>query len=143
MRYLHDANLILALTHENHPYHQRAFAWLHGKPIEKWATCEITRSALIRLSTNPLVVGTAKSPVETLDNLEAAASQSDHKFLTLPGSGIAVLRKCLAKCQGYKQITDAYLIAIAISNNAKLSTFDARLLHLSFDPEAVELVTTL
>ncbi len=143
MRYLHDSNLILALTHEDHPFHRQAFAWFRGTPTSKWATCEITRSALIRLSYNPRVIDPPKSPVETLNNLETAACRSDHKFLTLPRSGIEVLRKCLTKCQGYKQITDAYLIAIAISNNVKLATFDARLRHLSPDPEAVELVSSL
>ena len=37
----------------------------------------------------------------------------------------------MARIQGYRQITDAYLLGLAIHNGGKLATLDKGILHLS------------
>jgi predicted nucleic acid-binding protein len=69
--------------------------------------------------------------------------RSDHLVLSLPPEAHAILGDCLSRCQGYQQVTDAYLIAIAIANDAVLATCDSKLRQLSPDRNAVELVPHL
>jgi len=44
--FLLDANVLIALTVEEHEYHQRVAAWLAG--VERVALCPIVEGALIR-----------------------------------------------------------------------------------------------
>lgn len=143
MRYLYDANLITALSHQDHSDHQRVVAWLRSKSNPPWATCEITQTALVRLSANPHVVPSPRNPIDTWRNLEIAMKRSDHVLLALPPSAYPILGDCLSRCQGYKQVTNAHLIAIAIANQAVLATCDSKLRQLSPDRDAVELVPHL
>ncbi len=143
MRYLYDANLITALTHRDHSDHPRAVAWLRSKSNPPWASCEITQNALVRLSANPHVVSIPQDPLTTWRNLEIAMKRSDHQMLSLLPSAHAILGTCLSRCQGYRQVTDAYLIAIAIANNAILATCDSKLRQLAPNRDAIELVPHL
>jgi toxin-antitoxin system PIN domain toxin len=143
MRYLYDANLITALSHRDHSDHQRAVAWLRSKSNPPWATCEITQNALVRLSANPHVVPCPQDPAQTWRNLDTAMKRSDHLVLSLPSEAHTILGECLSRCQGYRQVTDAFLIAIAIANHAVLATCDSKLRQLSPDRNAVEVVPHL
>lgn len=66
----------------------------------------------------------------------------DHVFLEARSTQFARLQELLARCHGYNQINDAFLIWLALSRGATVLTFDGPLRHLAPKPELVELIAS-
>ncbi len=128
--YLLDVNVLLALAWPNHLYHDRAHVWLTEQRQRRWATCPTTQSAFVRLSTNPKVVGQTVYPAQALSLLEANMDAPAHEFWreTLPVT--KVLARLAEDLVGYRQITDAYLLGLAIHKKGVLATFDRSITHI-------------
>lgn len=121
-----DVNVLLALAWPNHQFHEAATAALSSQDC--WATCVLTQLGFIRLSSNPAVVGTAKSPGQAASLLSQLVGDSLHVYLdTLPAPASENWRDGFATLLGHQQVTDAYLLQLASANNAVLVTFDRRL----------------
>lgn len=123
-----DVNALLALLWENHVFHARMAQWFTGNENQGWATCPITEQVFVRIVSNPAYMNPApgiRSAIELLQ--KTSESSRNHEFWAdgLPISALsASIRRRL---QGPKQITDAYLLALAMHHNAKLVTFDRRI----------------
>ncbi|MFB3906664.1 MAG: TA system VapC family ribonuclease toxin [Acidobacteriota bacterium] len=121
-----DVNVLLALAWPNHQFHAPATRRLGRKT--PWATCALTELGFIRLSSNPAVVGVTKSPGEAASLLTLMKRDEAHFFIeSLPSPTNAPFSKPLDQILGSRQVTDAYLVALAQSNQAILLTFDTRL----------------
>lgn len=138
--FLLDANVLLALAWPNHPFHHGAVARLARRERRRWATCLLTQAAFVRLSSNPAVIPSAKSPAEAGYLLGELIDDPNHVFLEAKSRQLARLQELLARCHGHNQVNDAFLIWLALSHGASVLTFDAPLRHLPPKPELVELV---
>jgi toxin-antitoxin system PIN domain toxin len=129
--YLLDVNVMVAMAWQGHAHHAAAHAWFADDPRgRRWATCPLTEAAFVRLSCNPAVVGRTVLPGEALRLLAANTALPRHEFwpLELPVTdALAHFRDRLA---GHQQITDAYLLALAIENGGVLATFDRAIASL-------------
>ena len=135
-----DVNVLLALAWPNHQFHTAARQRLETSEAP-WATCALTQLGFIRLSSNPSVVGAAKSPKEAASLLGLLVEDSRHLYLgSLPAPVAESSRQLLERILGYKQVTDAYLLTLAEGSNATLLTFDTRLDALAQAPESVEVL---
>ena len=137
-----DVNVLLALTWPNHQFHAAACERLEDSD-EPWATCALTQLGFIRLSSNPSVVGVAKSPDEAASLLALLIQDSRHSYLgSLPAPAEEPARRIFEKILGHQQTTDAYLFWLAEYNASTLLTFDSRLQALAeHSPESVEVLT--
>lgn len=138
--FLFDVNVVLALFDPEHDMHSRARHWWTTKEHALWCTCEITRTGFVRLSCNPNATTNPKTAVAAWQILQSNCQAEKHRLLTLDADDGTSLNVTLSRCQGYRQVTDAFLIHLAIANGAVLATFDHRLKHLSPDPDAVEVI---
>jgi uncharacterized protein len=138
--FLLDANVLLSLAWPNHPFHHRAVVRLARRERRRWATCLLTQTAFVRLSSNPAVIPGAKSPAEAGEMLGRLINDPDHVFLEAKSKQLARLQKLLARCHGHNQVNDAFLIWLALSHGASVVTFDAPVRHLAPKPEWVELI---
>ena len=138
--FLLDANVLLALAWPNHPFHHRAVARLGRRERRRWATCLLTQAAFVRLSSNPAVIPSAKSPAEAGYLLGELIDDPNHVFLEAKSRQLARLQELLARCHGHNQVNDAFLIWLALSHGASVVTFDAPLRHLAPKPELIELI---
>ena len=119
-----DVNLLLALAWPNHMHHAAARRWFSGHRDDGWATCPVTQSGFIRVSSNRRVYPVAKSPVEAIALLEQIVAVSGHHFFSDDVDftcNPSIDRKRLL---GHRQVTDIHLLAIAKDNGAYLATFD-------------------
>ena len=118
-----DVNLLLALAWPNHSHHALAIDWFAAARPEGFATCPLTEAGFVRVSLNPAVVGEAKSSAAVLDLLARLRSLPSHHFwpddLDLPTALVG-----LAPIVGHRQVSDAYLLALAIRHGGRLATFD-------------------
>ncbi len=142
--HLYDVNLLLAMLTPDHEHHAEARAWRLGLKDRTWATCGITVAGFVRLACNPaLGWPVARIPADAWSLLHANMAKPGHHFIGSRQPPTRVLGAVLERCQGYRQVTDAVLLALAIGHRARLATFDARLRHLAPDPAAVTVVPLL
>jgi uncharacterized protein len=121
-----DVNVLLALAWPNHQFHASATRRL--APKTAWATCALTELGFVRLSSNPTVVGVVRSPGEAASLLALMKRDEGHCFLdSLPSPTNPPFLRLFNQILGSRQVTDAYLVTLAQSNDATLLTFDARL----------------
>ncbi len=124
MRALLDVNILIALLDGAHIHHERASAWLAENLAAGWASCPITQNGCIRIMSQPAYPNSRPAAV-IAERLAEAAAQPHHDFWaddfsllepgTLNWSGIL----------GSRQVTDAYLLALAVRRQGRFVTFDA------------------
>ena len=127
MTALLDINVLIAFAWPNHVHHAAARAWFEGRRQDGWATCALTEAGFIRLSCNPAVVRHTVTPLDAIAVLEQLTLLASHSFWPLDRSVVQMPEAIGARIRGYRQITDAVLLAAAMQNNGQLATLDASL----------------
>lgn len=119
-----DVNVLMALAWPNHVHHDIAIEWFRAHQRLGWATCPITQSVFVRLSSNARLTAEARSPREALELLRRITALPDHLFW--PNDIALADTPFLAadKLVGYRQITDAHLLAVALRHGGRLATLD-------------------
>ncbi len=128
-----DSNVLIALADLQHELKGPAEAWMRKMAI-RFATCPITQGSLIRFYFRFAI---QPSMPQAQQLLKVWTDKSEHVFLPddlsyLDVSGIGV--------RGHRQVTDAYLVALARRHGVRLATFDRGLAMLHADP--AELIPT-
>ena len=122
--WLLDANLLIALTHAAHIHHAEAHAWLEQQPGRPWATCAMTQLAFVRLTSNPHVVGEHITPAAALQALATMTAQPQHEYWPESPEPLAMATLNSAALVGHRQVTDAYLLGLAVHKRQRLATLD-------------------
>ena len=125
-----DLNVLIALAWPSHIHHFQAHQWFATAQDSGWATCPITQSGFIRLSSNPKIIPEAVAPSEALQLLAQITLLPKHLFWP---DAIALADAVIFKDSniiGYRQITDAYLLSLAIHNKGCLVSFDQGIANL-------------
>ena len=122
--WLLDANLLIALTQAAHIHHAEAHAWLEQQPDRPWATCALTQLAFVRLTSNPQVVGERITPASALQALATMVAQPQHAYWPDAPEPLAMATLNSAALVGHRQVTDAYLLGLAVHKRQRLATLD-------------------
>ncbi len=128
--FLADGNLLVALAVTEHVHHGVAIDWF-GDAEPGLATCPITEGTLLRF-----MMREGHSALDATAVLESMRAQDWHTFW--PDS-IPYAPSHLGGVIGHRQITDAYLVALARHNNGRVASLDRGLAALHGD--VVELLT--
>ena len=141
--YLLDVNVLIALVWPSHVHHGLAQTWFAERRSAGFGTCPLTEIGFLRLSTNLKFTPQAVLPAEAIALLERIKALAEHEFWAddLP---VPVALSDGAGIVGHRQITDAYLVALARSHGGMLATFDRGALSLvRRDEGLVELVGSM
>lgn len=123
MRALFDVNVLLALLDADHADHLRARAWLEGAIGEGWASCAITQNGFVHVVSQPRY----PSPIPVslaIDRLERATRSEHHEYWTCSPSLLDATFIDRTRLHGSRQVTDAYLLALAVAHGGRFVTFD-------------------
>ena len=131
MTALLDVNVLIALAWPNHVHHNAARSWFMELRDDGWATCPLTEGGFVRVSCNPSVVRHTVTPQDAIALLVNLRRLGTHSFWPLDRSIVELPEEIAARIQGYRQITDAVLLAAAMQRNGQLATFDAGLARLA------------
>lgn len=123
MRALLDVNVLIALLDTSHVSHQDAMSWLASSVHLGWASCPITQNGCARiLSTsgypNPRPIA------EVVGRLREATATPAHAFWADDVSLLDPSRIDASRLHGARQLTDAYLLALAVHHDGRFVTFD-------------------
>ena len=119
-----DLNLLTALLWPAHEHHEAAHRWFSARANARWATCALTQLGFVRITSNPAFSRDALSPTEAAALLVENLTHPGHEFWTERLQVPAAIKGMEARLQGYRQLTDAYLLALANRRKGVLATFD-------------------
>lgn len=128
-----DINILTALLWPAHEHHEVAHAWFGDRADAPWATCSLTQLGFVRIVSNPSFSRDALSSVEALALLAENLAHPGHQFWTDSLQVPTAVKGMEVRLQGYKQLTDAYLLAVAHRRKGVLATFDRGLRTLAGD----------
>lgn len=124
MRALLDVNVLIALLDAEHVHHEPARRWLRNNIRNGWATCPITQNGCLRIMSQPSYPGGLRS-AQVAERLREATATRHHEFwpdsVSLLDPAVTFWRHII----GAKQITDFYLLALAVRRQGCFVTFDA------------------
>ena len=123
MRSLLDVNVLIALLDADHTSHRSALSWFAEHATEGWASCPITQNGCVRIMSHQGYPN-SHSVLEVVERLRSATSDRTHAFWP---DGVSLLDESLldhSRIHGPRQLTDVYLLALAVRNGGRLVTFD-------------------
>ena len=127
MRLLLDVNVWVALFDDAHIHNSQALKLFSQRKLQI-ASCAMTENGVLRVLNLP---GYAKRTPPGFDvvrqKLQLACGDVDHEFwhcdLSLRDNAVLNWPRII----GHNQITDAYLLALAVNKGGALATFDHRI----------------
>jgi toxin-antitoxin system PIN domain toxin len=134
-----DVNALVALAWDSHVHHAAMRTWFAANGAEGWATCPITESGFVRVSSNPKVLPSPIGVEAARAVIAALRALDGHRFLV---DDVSIAEPDVPRMSGHRQVTDAHLLALARRSGMRVVTFDAAVLTLS-DGHGVELLTAL
>jgi toxin-antitoxin system PIN domain toxin len=123
---LFDVNVLIALLDAAHQYHRAAWTWLEANIDAGWATCPITENGYVRIVSQPGYPNPS-STFEAMQRLRAATENEHHAFWPDSLSLLDCSRVDPSRVHGPQQLTDIYLLALAVANKGRLVSFDHRI----------------
>lgn len=125
MRALLDVNVLIALFDPDHVSHGAAMSWFSRNAGEGWASCPLTQNGCVRVMSNPSYPNT--QPVQALvGRLAQACAVSVHEFWPDESSLLDPGAFDATRIHGPRQITDVYLLGLAVRHDGRFVTFDGR-----------------
>jgi uncharacterized protein len=126
MPWLADVNFLLALFDADHAFHEKAMRWWLDNNSTGWATCPLTQNGFVRILSQPKYTH-ALAVNGAIDVLHRATSDVHHQFWADDTSLLDAAVFNHTKLSGHRQITDAYLLSLAVKRNGRLVTFDGQI----------------
>lgn len=126
-----DLNILTALLWPAHEHHDVAHGWFAARGKARWATCPMTQLGFVRIVSNAAFSSDVLSPIEATALLAENLTHTGHEFWSEDLEVPSVVGKMDAGLQGYRQLTDAYLLALAHRHKGILATFDRRVRTLA------------
>ena len=123
--YLLDINLLMALTDPMHVHHEPAHRWFATKGQRAWATCPLTENGFVRIASHPKYPNRPGDVPAVFSILRQICSAPGHHFWANALSILDILES--DAIISHSQITDVYLLGLAVDNKGKLATLDHRI----------------
>jgi hypothetical protein len=119
-----DVNLLVALFDADHVHHEVAHDWFADHRANGWATCSVTETGVVRVLAATRGGAAPARPADLVERLQRFCSSGHHTFwphsVSLRDEN--VFRPSFVR--GHSQITDVYLLGLAVRMGGCLATFD-------------------
>lgn len=122
-RALLDVNVLIALLDRDHVDHQRVRGWIGDEIGHGWASCAITQNGFVRVISQPRYPSPVP-PSQAIAKLTRAAATEHHEYWPCSVSLLDADLIDHSRLHGHRQVTDAYLLALATANGGRFVTLD-------------------
>lgn len=123
MRALFDVSTLLALFDPGHVMHRVAMTWWKSNRVHGWASCPISQNGFVRIISQRSYQRPVPLP-DALATFQAQVARGGHEFWSDDVSILDAERVDHTRLLGPAQITDIYLLALAVRHNGRLVTLD-------------------
>jgi uncharacterized protein len=126
-----DVNVLIALQWEGDLAHSRVRKWFLDEGRHSFATCALTQAGFVRVLSNPALTGVSVEITEAQELLQSLTRLDGHRFWSIDlglSESVALFGGHL---QGFRQVTDAYLLGLTIQRKGTLVTLDKTIPHLA------------
>lgn len=139
--YLLDVNLLLALTDPRHIHYDVAHRWFTDVGGRSWASCPLTENGFVRIASHPRYPNRPGNVGPVLAILQQFCSAAEHRFWAEDVSIRGLLSPDTLVT--HAQITDVFLLGVAVRHGGKLATLDQNLPAAAIQggPEALERIS--
>ncbi|MGO9340737.1 MAG: TA system VapC family ribonuclease toxin [Terracidiphilus sp.] len=142
--WLLDVNVLVARFWEPHVFHRKVRAWMASHENEGWATCPITQAGFVRTLSNPGFSPDGPRPAEAMHWLAQTLKENpSHQFWPDDLELSIACAHSASHISGFKQITDAYLLGLALHRKGKLLTLDRRMLAIAREQSKARTALTI
>jgi hypothetical protein len=128
MIFLLDVNVLIALIDPAHVQHDRAHTWFATVGRKAWATCPLTENGVLRIIGNPRYPNSPGAPAVVAPVIQKLRTLPGHTFWPDDISLMDSNRIDTERLMTTAQVTDSYLLALAVAHGGRLATFDRRLI---------------
>jgi len=125
--FLLDVNVLIALIDPAHVGHDPAHRWFELEGRQAWATCPLTENGVVRIVGHPKYPNTPGSPAIVAAIVAQFRALPGHVFWPDDISLVEASYVDPAQILTSAQVTDSYLLALAVARGGYLATFDRRL----------------
>lgn len=126
--HLLDVNLVIALLDQAHVHNQAAEQWF-DTPGLQWALCAFTEAAVLRFFTRPKTGDMSMDQVTAM--LDRLKQEPGYRYQPISTEWQTLTKPFFKRLHGHNQVTDAYLLGLAVSEGLILTTFDRPILHMA------------
>ncbi|MEK0433367.1 MAG: hypothetical protein RLY60_2375 [Pseudomonadota bacterium] len=126
MRALLDVNVLIALHDHDHAHHRLAYEWLDRHIDQGWASCPLTQNGMLRVMSQSSYTNN-QSLQNLVKRLRHFTATKHHVFWP---DDISLLDEAFIdadKLLSPRQLTDAYLLTLAVKHGGRLITLDKRI----------------
>lgn len=128
-RYLLDVNVLVALTTRSHVHHGLVKEWFYASPNLPWNICAFTEAGFLRNITAPRPGQITMSEATAV--LKQLAQHPGYHYVPITGDWQTLCSPFFPRLYGTKQVTDAYLLGLAVRDGLVLVTMDKAIVHLA------------
>ena len=128
-RYLLDVNSLVALTARSHVHHRLVKEWFYASPGLQWELCAFTEAGFLRSATAPRSGQITMSEATAI--LQQLTQHPGYHYLPITADWKTLCSPFLKRLYGTKQVTDAYLLGLALREGRILVTMDKGIPHLA------------
>jgi len=126
VRALLNVNVLIALLDPDHTSHDVAMSWFSRHARAGWASCPITQNGCLRIMSNASYPN-ALAIQAVMNRLAEACAEDVHKFWP---DDVSLLDQEVidpTRIHGPRQLTDIYLLALAVQHEGRFVTFDGKI----------------
>jgi hypothetical protein len=126
MRALLDVNVLIALHDRDHVHHERAALWFEANIAQGWASCPLTQNGCLRIMSQPQY----SSPQSLAVLVQMLRSSTQTRFHAFWPDALSILDESAfvhRHMHSARQLTDLYLLALAVQRRGRLVSFDQRI----------------
>jgi uncharacterized protein len=128
-KFLIDINVLIALTDEGHVHHTMARDWFDTSGNRDWGVCAFTEAGFLRVAANPRIG--SLSVQEASWALDKLSERAGYRFWPMVKGWSALVEPFRERVHGHQQITDAYLLGLAVAEGGVLVTLDKAIRYLA------------
>ncbi|MFZ1941961.1 MAG: TA system VapC family ribonuclease toxin [Terracidiphilus sp.] len=130
-RTLLDVNVLIALLEPGHGFFQKAQEWFSSSGRDNWGVCPLTEIGFLRITTNPSFYPGPRTHEQASSVLAELTNRPGYRYWPLTDSWAALTAPFAARVTGHQQVTDAYLLGLAIKEDGVLVTFEKGIRYMA------------
>lgn len=124
LKYLLDLNVLISLADPDAVHYSAVHRWFDGGGGKDWGVCPLTEAGFIRVTTNPQYRGAQRTIAQAAAILDEFSRSTGYRYWSIPGTWSDLTAPFATRIVGHQQVTDAYLLGMAIREHGILVTFD-------------------